>query len=189
MTRRAIPLALVALLLIGLGQPVSAKVEPQITDPTLDYPVPFGDLSAVSVAVATARGGQRLEVTFQVAADISAESRNLMIGYEFRAQVGKCELIAGWNAFPSVTENAGLPAGSAGAQCGETGREITGTFRIAGNTVTAEIPLQDLKGIAIGDTMKGLSASTAPGKGLNGDDTRPAGDAAASDKNWVLGRA
>lgn len=179
----------VPLTILGVAQPTTAKVAPQITDPELDYPVPFADLTAVTVAVAAARGGDRLEVTFEVAGDITPEGRNLMTGYEFRAQVGKCDLIAGWNAFPSVTENAGLPAGSAGAQCGETGREIAGTFRISGNTVTAEIPLQDLKGVSVGDSMKDLTANTAPGRGLNGDDTSALGDAAADDRAWVLGRS
>lgn len=189
MPRSLCLLALCLTLLVLNATPTPAAVQPQITDPALDYPVPFADLTAVTVAVGTARGADRLEITFQVSSDITPEGRNLMTGYEFRAQVGKCELIAGWNAFPSVTENAGIPAGSAGAQCGESGREITGTFRITGNTVTAEIPLQDLKGVALGDQMKKLSASTAPGRGLNGDDTRAAGDAASSDKTWVLGRA
>jgi len=132
MTRRLCLLALCLTLLVLNATSTPAAVQPQITDPALDYPVPFADLTAVTVAVGTARGGDRLEITFQVSSDTTPEGRNLMTGYEFRAQVGKCELIAGWNAFPSVTENAGIPAGSAGARCGETGREIDGTFRISG---------------------------------------------------------
>jgi hypothetical protein len=184
-------LLVLALALVGVaGIPVAAdaKLAPQITDPSLDYPVPFGDLVSVGVSVVSAKGGDRLEVAFKVAGAISPEGRNLMFGYEFRAKVGKCDLAAGFNAFPSVTENAGLPAGASGAQCGATGREIEGTFRIQGDTVTAEIPLRDLKGVALGNPMTGLTASTAPGRGFNGDDTRAAGDAATSDKAWVLSR-
>lgn len=182
--------ALTGLLLIGAPSPALA-VAPQITDPALDHPAPFADLLAVTVSVAPARTGDRLEVAFKVAGAISPESRNAMTGYNFRASFPGCELAVGFNAFPSLTENAGLPAGSSGAQCGAAGREITGTFRIKGDTVVAEIPLRDLKGVSVGGTMKKLVAWTAPVQGFDGDDTGTlamGGDRASSDKTWTLQR-
>lgn len=180
----------VSLAASGITVPSTAKVEPQIVDPALDYPIPVADLVSVSLSVATARTGQQLQITFEASADISLEARTLMTGYNLRGKVGSCDLIASFLSYPMALEASGqFPAGESDAQCGEGGRNVAGMFKLDGSSVTAIFPLRDLKGIAVGAPMNDLRAYTALGQGFAGDDTgllANTGDGAASDKAHTL---
>lgn len=180
----------ISLVLAAFGSLVAGPVraaEPHITDPALDYPVLFADLVSVDLSVADRRGGHLMVVKFTLAGDVIDQTRNLMYGYTLYGKIGKCDLRVGFNAFPTVTEPAGLPAGSAGAWCEGNAKEAGGTFQIEGPTITVRVPLADLPGFVKGATITDLQATTAPGRGLNSDDTSAAGDFASTDKPWTIG--
>ena len=188
MSRRLAALFLAALFVVGLS-PDARAATPQIVDPALDHPAPFADLTSVELKATKVRGRDFLEVTFTVAGEISAPSRNLMTGYTFNGKVGKCELYVLWYAYPMLTEPAGLPTGSSGAHCGKAGKDVGGSYRIKGNAVIVTVPLQDLKGVTRGATVTELKAHTALIEGLDGDDNGVlayTGDAATGSKPWTI---
>jgi hypothetical protein len=183
-------MAVAALGLAVAPMPHARAAAPQIVDPALDQPAPWADLVGVELSFTQKKAKPYLTVAFTVSGEISAPSRNAMTGYTFLGKVGKCDLIVQWYAYP-MAEPA-LPPGSAGSQCGETGKDLGGTFVIKGNTVTVTVPMQDMasKGAVKGATMTDLSAHTAPLEGLNNDDEdvlAMAGDSAVGTKPWVIG--
>lgn len=175
------------MLLTTVPSALPARSEgPQIVDPAGDHPVPFMDLTAVRLGVAEVKGSPVLRVEFTTAGPISPESRATMTGYNFRAKVDKCALLVRFMGYPDGVFTA---AGDAVARC-EGGRDAGGTFRINGKSVVVDVPLRDLKGVAVGRTMTDLRAGTSPGEGMYHDDTTApaaAGDSAASSKPWTIG--
>lgn len=110
-----------------------------------------------------------------------------MTGYNFTAKVGKCDLLVRYIGYPD-----GVAGGTefATTKCGESGRDVGGTSSRTENTITVQSPLRDLRGVAPGMTMTDLAAFNSPVEGMYHDDTTApsaAGDAASSDKPWVIG--
>ena len=176
--------------LVALGSGVASTpataASPQIEDPAGDHPVPFMDFTAVKLAVGQGKSGPVLETSFVLAGAVSPESRASMTGYSFTAKVGKCDLLVRFVGYPDGAFDA---AGFATTKCGADGRDAGGTFKVSDNTVTVFSSLRDLKGVAIGQTMTDLAAFNSPGEGMYHDDTTTpsaAGDAASSDKPWVI---
>lgn len=162
--------------------------DPEIQDPALDHPPPFADILSVDLALISEKGQPYLQVTWELAGDISGATRNLMIGYDFSAKVGKCDLKVVWYAYPQVTEPAGLPPGSAGAACGA--KDLGGQYKLDGSKVSVQVAMRDMKGVSPGMKMTELKAWTAYTEGLAGDDTgvlASTGDVATSDKPWTIG--
>ena len=176
--------ALSALLLAaspGVGQ------APQIEDPAGDHPVPFMDFTAVHLAVGQGKTGPVLETSFVLAGAITPETRATMTGYSFTAKVGKCDLLIRFVGYPDGVFDA---TGFATTKCGADGRDAGGTWKITDKTVTVYSPLRDLKDVSIGQTMTDLAAFNSPAEGMYHDDTTAPsalGDAASSDKSWVIG--
>lgn len=180
-------LAALAMLLGGSSPGTAEGPEPQIEDPAGDHPVPFMDLTAVTLALAATKSGPALEVSFTLSGEISPESRAAMTGYNFMAKVGQCDLLVRFIGYP---DGVFASNGFVSSMCGAGGRDAGGTFTITDNTVTVLAPLRDLKGVAAGQTMTELSAFTSPGEGMYHDDTTApsaAGDAASSDDPWTIG--
>lgn len=154
----------------------------------MDYPVPFLDLTAVSLAVAQVKGAPALQVTYTLNGAVSPESRFSSSGYNFVSKVGKCDLLV---RVLTYREEAFTSAGDVTARCGlTTGRNVGGTFKIADNTITALVPLRDFKEVALGKTMTDLRAFTLPGEAAihdTAEELSAAGDNAASDKSWTIG--
>lgn len=180
--------ALVVALLLGAGiaVPPATAAPPQIEDPANDYPVPFLDLTAVSLSVAQVRGGPALQVTYTLSGTVSAESRYSNSGYSFVSKVGKCDFL--------VRVIPGRLAGDPGyvtARCGlVTGRDVGGTFKISDKTITALVSLRDFKEVGLGKTMTDLRAFTIPGEYAvhdTAEEFSAAGDNASTDKPWTIG--
>lgn len=189
MMKRAIALAAMALLLAAGGMSASAQAaEPEILDPALDHPPPFADIVSVDLEVISQKGQPYVQVTWELSGDISGASRNLAIGYNFTAKVGKCDLTARWYAYPQPLELAGYATGGAGALCGT--REIGAGFKLAGPKVSVQVPIRDMKSVSPGATMTELRAWTAYLEAWAGDDQgvlAMTGDVATSDKPWTVG--
>lgn len=186
MIRKSLGGLLVLFLLVIAGPVPGRAASHQIEDPATDHPVPFMDLTGIGLAVVQGKGGPALQVAFSLAGAVSPESRAAQTGYSFVSKVGKCDLLVRFVGYPDGAFDA---AGFATAKCGETGRDVGGTFKISDNTVTVVAALRDLKGVAVGETMTDLRAFTSPGEGMYHDDTTApsaAGDAASSDKPWVI---
>ena len=180
-------LLLSVVVIAGLA-PNAHAGEAEIQDPALDHPPPFADILSVDLEMITQKGQPYLQVTWELAGDISGASRNLMVGYNFTGKAGKCDLRVLWYAYPQVTEPAGLPPGSAGSLCGA--KEAGGQYKLDGSKVSVQVPLKDLKGVTPGTVVTDLKAWTAYTEGLAGDDTgllAGTGDSAASDKPWTIG--
>ncbi len=189
---RKLLIGLFVVAVVGGLAPASDAATPQIVDPALDHPVPFEDIVSVELKVVVQKGRDYLQTTFTMSGEVSDASRNAMTGYDFSAKVGTCDLIIVWYAYPMVTEPAGLPTGSVGTHCGATGKDVGGSFKFGGNTVTITSPMQDLKskGVVRGAKMTKLEAHTAPLEGLAGDDEGALallGDSSGSDKAWTVG--
>ena len=187
MKRALASVLLAGLLVFGAMSPGARAGEPEIQDPALDHPPPFADIISVDLEMTTQKGQPYFQVTWEMAGDVSGASRNLMIGYDFSAKVGKCDLRVVWYAFPQPLEAAGYPTGSANSWCGA--KEMGGTYKVDGSKASIQIPLRDMKGVSVGMTMTELKAWTAYTEALAGDDTgllAGTGDAAASDKPWTL---
>lgn len=185
-------IAVLVAAVVVLPAPGARAATPQIVDPALDHPLPWADLVSVELGVTKVRNRDFLSVTFTTSGEISDPSRNTLTGYTFQGKAGTCELTVLWYAFPMVTEPAGLPPGSPGAFCGAAGKDLGGSFTRKGNSVTVLVPMQDMagKGVVKGASMTNLTAHTALLEGIAGDDTgllANTGDAAASDKPWVIG--
>lgn len=178
---------LAVLVLAAVAAPPGSAKTAQIEDPAGDHPVPFMDFTAVSLAVVTGKSGLALETTFLLAGLVGSESRSTMTGYSFTAKVGKCDLLVRFVGYPDGAFDA---AGFATTKCGESGRDVGGTYSLTENTIVVQSPLRDLKGVAVGQTMTDLAAFNSPGEGMYHDDTTApsaAGDAASSDKPWTIG--
>jgi hypothetical protein len=176
---------LLAAATVGLA-PSGRAAGAQIEDPKGDHPVPFMDLTSVSLELAQAKGGQVLRVQFTTAGPLTPEGRTFMTGYSLRSKVNKCNLLVRFMGYPDGVFAA---AGDAVARC-EGGRDVGGTFKINENTIAVDIPMRDLKGVAPGMVMTELRAATSPGEGMYHDDTTApaaAGDAASSNKPWTIG--
>lgn len=187
MVRKAFAALAAVSMLLAASQPGRPESAPQIEDPEGDHPVPFMDLTAVSLGVAQTKSGPALEVSFTLAGEVSPESRTTMTGYSFTAKVGKCDLLVRFVGYPDDVFEAN---GFASSMCSEGGRDAGGQYTITDNTVTVLAPLRDLKGVEVGQTMTELSAFTSPGEGMYHDDTTApsaAGDAASSDDPWTIG--
>lgn len=185
MSRTVVGTAFCLVALLATATPGLAAAD-QIADPAGDHPVPFMDLTGVGLGLTSVRGAPALRVTFTLAGAISPESRTTMTGYSFTSKVGSCALLVRFVGYPDGTFGA---SGFATAKCGANGRDVGGTFKIAGSTITVITPLRDLKVVTAGQTMTDLKAFTSPGEGMYHDDTTApsaAGDAASSNKPWVI---
>lgn len=178
----------VAALVLGtvMAGPPASAAPPQIEDPANDYPVPFLDLTAVSLAVAQVKGGPALQVTYTLSGVVSPESRYSNSGYSFVSKVGKCDLL--------IRVIPGRLAGDPGyvtGRCGLTGgRDVGGTFKISDKTITALVSLRDFKEVGLGKTMTDLRAFTIPGEYAvhdTAEEFSAAGDNASTDKPWTIG--
>jgi hypothetical protein len=186
MSRKVLAAVLVLGALVALPLPGRASSD-QIADSAGDHPVPFMDITGVGLGLTSAKGAQFLRVTFTLAGAVSPESRATQTGYSFTATVGKCDLLVRFVGYPDDVVDA---AGFATTRCGADGKDVGGTFKIQDNTVTVLSPLRDLKGVTPGLTMTDLGAYTSPVEGMYHDETTApsaAGDAASSDKPWVIG--
>ena len=152
---------LAVLVLAAVAAPPGSAKTAQIEDPAGDHPVPFMDFTAVSLAVVTGKSGLALETTFLLAGLVGSESRSTMTGYSFTAKVGKCDLLVRFVGYPDGAFDA---AGFATTKCGESGRDVGGTYSLTENTIVVQSPLRDLKGVAVGQTMTDLAAFNSPGE-------------------------
>lgn len=186
--KRTLALSVTCLFVLAAAlAPATRAGEPEIQDPALDHPVPFADITSVDLEVLNQKGQSYLQVTWELAADVSGEARNLTIGYDFSAKVGKCDLRVLWYAYPQYLEPGGYPTGSAGALCGT--KELGGTYTLNGSKVSVQVPMRDMKGVALGMKMTELKAWTAPLESWANDDTGALamiGDQATSDKPWTI---
>ena len=188
MKRSLISVVLAGLLVFGAPSLNAQAAEPEITDPALDHPPPFADILSVDLEVISQKGQSYLQVTWELAGDVTGAPRNLLIGYNFSGKAGKCDLRVLWYAYPQATEPAGYPTGSAGALCGT--KDLGGQYKLDGSKVSVQVAMRDMKGVSPGTVVTELKAWTAYTEGLAGDDTgvlANTGDAAASDKPWTLG--
>ncbi|MBW3536478.1 MAG: hypothetical protein KY395_01735 [Actinobacteria bacterium] len=187
MARRSFAaLAALSMLLLAVYPGNADDREPQIEDPAGDHPVPFMDLTAVTLALAATKSGPALEVSFTLSGAVSPESRASMTGYNFTAKVGNCDLLVRFIGYPDGVFSSN---GFASSMCSAGGRDAGGSYTITDNTVTVLAPLRDLRGVSAGQTMTDLRAFTSPAEGMYHDDTTApsaAGDAASSDKPWTI---
>ena len=188
--KRALLAALMSVLLFGVTSPGSQADGPQLEDPAGDHPVPWVDLTGVQLKLGpgTVRTGPVLDLTFIAAGDITPENRTMMTGYNFAATIGPCKFDANFNTFPGATDSvAGV--GGPTVLC-EGGKSLSPPFKIAANTISISISLQDLKGVAAGVTVSDMTAWTIPLQGFSGADETGilamTGDTAASDKKFAL---
>ena len=187
--RRRLTIGLCVLLALasGLAASPGRAASPQIEDPAGDHPVPFMDFTAVTLSVGHGKSGPYLETTFTLAGLVGDVSQTSMTGYSFTAKVGKCDLLVRYIGYPE-----GVAGGTefATTKCGAGGRDIGGKASRTENTITVQSPLRDLKGVAVGQTMTNLAAFNTPAEGQYHDETTAPsvlGDAASSDKSWVIG--
>ena len=186
MAHRAFAALLAFSMLAVAALPATADGPSQIEDAAGDHPVPFMDLTSVTLGVGQTKSGPALEVSFALSGAVSPESRATMTGYSFTAKVGKCDLLVRFVGYPDGVFGA---SGFASSMCAAGGRDTGGTYKVDDNVVTVMVPLRDLKGVVVGATMTDLKAFTSPGEGMYHDDTTApsaAGDAAASDKPWTI---
>ena len=170
----------------GLASGPARAAAPQIEDPVGDHPIPFMDFTAISLTIGQGKTGTYLETTFSLAGMLGDLSQASMTGYNFTATVGKCELLVRYIGYPP---ELGIGTGFVTTKCGD-GRDVGGTSTVTENTITVRSLLRDLKGVSVGQTMTNLAAFIAPAEGQYHDDTTApaaAGDAASSDKSWVIG--
>ncbi len=167
--------------------PAPASAKPgEIADPAGDHPVPFMDLTGVRLALVQQRGASALEVTFALNGAITPESRVAMTGYTFLSEVGTCDLMVRFVAYPDGAFEA---SGFVTTKCGASGRDVAGTYKIKENTIVVTAAIRDLKGVVPGQKMTALRAYTSPVEGMYHDDTTaPAavGDAASSSEPWTI---
>lgn len=173
------------LLAVGAAVPAPASSD-QIQDPSLDYPIPSLDITSVGLALAQVKGAPHLQVKFTLAGPIGPEAGATQTGYTFQGTVGKCSLLMRF--FPAA--EGGVVGASTTTRCGDSGRDVGGITKVAGNTLTILAPLRDLKDVQPGAAMKDLTAFTSPAEGGYHDMGVPgymAGDVASSDKPWTIG--